>query len=282
MQHATAHSWWQTDLDTYDHPNNYHPGGHDHSKTLVDNEFDIPDLNYPQLDIKNVKIGPRESVIRFWIKIVFLYRTGCPKNKCLIVHWIFMWCGSLTYHFNRVDLSFLLVTLYFLSNVCKWIYRCIYDFLYNYVQGVPKFIMGLFIKKSSEGCHQYIILIVLISAFNWYLYIFRQVSITGYIDALMKINLFYTGCPKKTWITPKKEFVWFNQNQFLMPDMVLNNAQKPVFMVIFFIPLYDSRGVCFLFQYFWCQDVLLMHQIKKNSPYPFWVYPDLGWFSGSR
>ena len=52
-------------IDTYDHPNNDHPGGHDHFKTLVDPGFDIPDLNYPQLDTKNVKIGPREGVIRF-------------------------------------------------------------------------------------------------------------------------------------------------------------------------------------------------------------------------
>ena len=71
-----AHSWWQNDLDTYDHPKNDHPGGHDHSQTFVDPGFDIPDLNYPQLDTKNVKIGPREGVIRFWTKIVFLDHCG--------------------------------------------------------------------------------------------------------------------------------------------------------------------------------------------------------------
>ena len=70
MQHA--HSWWQNDFDTYDHTNNDHPGGHDHSQTFFGPGFDIPDLNYPQLDTKNVKIGPREGVIRFWTIIVFL------------------------------------------------------------------------------------------------------------------------------------------------------------------------------------------------------------------
>ena len=50
-----AHSWWQNDLDTYDHPKNDQPGGHDHSQTLVWPAFDIPDLNYPQLDPKTSK-----------------------------------------------------------------------------------------------------------------------------------------------------------------------------------------------------------------------------------
>ena len=84
MQHA--HSWWQNDLDTYDHPKNDHPGCHDHSQTLVDPGFDIPDLNYPQLDTKNVKIGPREGVIRFWTKIVFLdHCAPPPKHNIQIV-----------------------------------------------------------------------------------------------------------------------------------------------------------------------------------------------------
>jgi len=30
--------------------------------------YDIPDLNYHQLDIKKVKIGSREVVVRFWKK----------------------------------------------------------------------------------------------------------------------------------------------------------------------------------------------------------------------
>jgi len=76
MQHA--HYWWQNDLDTYDHPKNDHPGCHDHSQTLVNPGFDIPDLNYPQLDTKNVKIGLREGVIRFWTKIVFLDHCAPP------------------------------------------------------------------------------------------------------------------------------------------------------------------------------------------------------------
>ena len=85
MQHA--HSWWQNDFDTYDNPNNDHPGGHDHFQTFVGPSFDIPDLNYPQLDTKNVKIGPREGVIRFWTIIVFLDHCGGgqkPKNQCEI------------------------------------------------------------------------------------------------------------------------------------------------------------------------------------------------------
>ena len=38
--------------------------------------YDIFDLKYPQLDIKNVKIGLREGEIRFWTKIDFLNLCG--------------------------------------------------------------------------------------------------------------------------------------------------------------------------------------------------------------
>ena len=92
MQHT--HSWWQNDLDTYDHPKNDHPGGHDHSQTFISPGFDIPDLNYPQLDTRNVKIGPREGAIRFWTKIVFLDHCAFVRVLRLQVEVIFVSCLS--------------------------------------------------------------------------------------------------------------------------------------------------------------------------------------------
>ena len=41
MQHAYI---WHINLNTYDHPSNDPPRGHDHSLTWVDTGFDIPDL----------------------------------------------------------------------------------------------------------------------------------------------------------------------------------------------------------------------------------------------
>ena len=43
--------------------------------------YDIPDLNYPQLDTKNVKIGSREGVVRFWTKMGFLHITTVDNLK---------------------------------------------------------------------------------------------------------------------------------------------------------------------------------------------------------
>ena len=53
----------------------------DHSPTWVDPGFYIPDLNYPQLDTKNVKIGSREGVVRFWTKMGFLHITTVDNLK---------------------------------------------------------------------------------------------------------------------------------------------------------------------------------------------------------
>ena len=44
MQHA--HTWWKTDLNTYDQPSNDHQFGHDHFDAWVDPEFNTSDLNY--------------------------------------------------------------------------------------------------------------------------------------------------------------------------------------------------------------------------------------------
>ena len=57
-------------------PSNAKPSGHDHSQIWFDPGFDIPDLNYHQLDTLNVKIGPREGVIRMG----FLDHYASPFN----------------------------------------------------------------------------------------------------------------------------------------------------------------------------------------------------------
>ena len=51
MQHA--HTWWQTDFNTYEHPSIDHPSGHDHSQTIFDPEFDIPDPKYLCFDMQH-------------------------------------------------------------------------------------------------------------------------------------------------------------------------------------------------------------------------------------
>ena len=43
----------QTYLNTYENPSNDHPSGHDHSHTLINPEFDIPDHNYLCFDMQH-------------------------------------------------------------------------------------------------------------------------------------------------------------------------------------------------------------------------------------